>query len=324
MSEQEVAPEVQEEVVQEESVETPVQEEVTEESQAEAVEVQAESEGELKEEIEDAIEDGATEEEVLSMVKQFQLKVNGKEFTRELDLNDHDAVTKELQMAAAGRGAMQEAAEIRKAYEQELMRLKQNPWEVLEELGLDSLDLSEARINKEIERQKKSPDELEREAIQKELVEAREKAAKLEKQMKDQEDSRLYEQESVKLKTEIQVALDGHTTLHATPRITRRVAETMEWAMNNGFDDVTAEDVLPTAEKQLIEEMNSMFTDFDESAIEKYIGKSNMDKMRKKRVAEVSKKPASIADLKGESAKPVAKETKARKKMKLDDFMRRR
>ncbi len=312
--EEQVVSEIQEE--NQEVVQEPVQEEVQE--------VQAETQAELQDEVEKAIEEGASEEEVINMVKQFQLKVNGKEFVKELDLNDEEAVKKELQLAAAGRNAMQEAAELKKAYQQEIDRLKNNPWAVLKELGLDERGLVEDKIHELIEQDKKTPEQLEREQVQKELAEAREKAAKLEKQMEEREAQQLYEQESAKLQDEIKSALDAHTTLHASPKIERMVAAEMEWAMDNGYPEVTADMVLPTVEAKIERELNEMFNDFDESSIEKFIGKGNLDRIRQKKLETVTKSPTSIASLKKESSKETKVETPAEKRQRLDDFMRRR
>jgi len=289
----------------------------------EGVEVEASTEAELQEEIGEAIEEGASEEEIASMVKQYKLKVNGKEYIKEVDTNDEDAMTSILQREAAGQIAMQEAADLKKNFQQELLRLKQDPMSFLEEMGLDPMELSVDRINKQIELDKRSPEELATEKLQVELKEARDRAEKLEKQAEEREAAALYEQESVKLQDEIKGALDAHATLHASPRITRRVAETMEWAMNNGYDDVTAADVLPTVEAQMTKELNEMFSDLDEKALEKYVGAANLDKMRQKRVDDVSKKPASIAALKQEAAPKITKD-EPRKKRRLDDFMRDR
>ena len=84
-----------------------------ESSESEVVEVAAETESELKDEIEDAIEEGASEEEVKNMIREFTLKVNGKEFKRQIDLNDEEAVKKELQLGLAGRQAMQRSKELK-------------------------------------------------------------------------------------------------------------------------------------------------------------------------------------------------------------------
>lgn len=319
------APEqVEEQVISEiETEET--QEEIQEEPQAEEVEVQAESEAELKEEVEEAIKDGATEEEVASMIRQYELKVNGKTFVKEVDLADDSKVQQILQREAAGQMAMQEAAELKKAYEQELIRLKQNPWEILKELGLDERELVENKIQDLIEQDKKTPEEVERENIQKELAAARKKAEEAEKKLQDQEDQRLFEQESQKLQDEIQTALDAHTTLHASPKIKRMVAEVMEFAMDNGFDDVSAEDVLPTVEDRLIKEMNEIFGDIkDEDLIKKYLGEDSFNRIRKPVEKAPAKPKTSISELKSESAKPAPKEDKKRPKVRLDDFMRRR
>jgi hypothetical protein len=92
---------------------------------------------ELQEAVEDAIANGASEKEVKNLIKEFQLKVNGKVINKTIDLSDENALKNELQLSAAARQAMQEAANLKKLYESEVNRLKQDPFSVLAELGLD-------------------------------------------------------------------------------------------------------------------------------------------------------------------------------------------
>ena len=100
-----------EEITTPEAVETPVvesAENVTPEASAETIE----------NEVQEAIEDGATQEEVANMIRKYELKVNGKTIEKEIDLSDEAAVIEQLQLAAAGRGAMQNNAELERNFEE--------------------------------------------------------------------------------------------------------------------------------------------------------------------------------------------------------------
>lgn len=132
--------------------------EVSEEISEENVEVKAETEAELEEEIKDAIEDGASEEDVKEMIRKFTLKVNGKEFIKEIDLSDEETLKKELQLAHAGRQSMQELAELKKTYNAELQRLLEDPFAVLKELNpeFDPVKLSASQIEKYLKEQEMS------------------------------------------------------------------------------------------------------------------------------------------------------------------------
>ena len=169
--------------------------------------VQAETTSELQEEIQEAIEDGASEEEVKAMIKSFELKVNGKTFTKELDLSDEDAVKKELQMAYAGREAMQKSRELEKAYDMALEELKSNPAKFLQEMGMDFDELSYNHLKSLNEEMQKSPEELEKEQFQRELEEAREEARKLREEKEQIEYERVYAEQQKALNTESDVAL---------------------------------------------------------------------------------------------------------------------
>ena len=101
------------------------------------VAVEASTEAELEAEIEQAVEDGATEEEVQSMVRSFVLKVDGKEFTKELDLNDEDAVRAELQKAYKGQLSMQQKAEQEKLFKEFLENVQSDPFKMIKQLNPD-------------------------------------------------------------------------------------------------------------------------------------------------------------------------------------------
>ena len=116
-----------------------------------------------------------------------------------IDLSDENAVRNELQLSAAARQAMQESANLKKMYESEVNRLKNDPFSVLAELGLDPDQLAEMRIQQRIEEMKKSPEQLEREKIQIELQAAREESRKLKEERESEQFEKLKEQAAVQI-----------------------------------------------------------------------------------------------------------------------------
>jgi hypothetical protein len=303
--------------------------EINEEIEAsEEVAVDAETTEELADEVEQAIEDGATEQEIKQMVQSFELKVNGKSYTKELDLNDHEAVKSELQKALAGQQAMQRSSELEKIYEQEVAKLKSDPFAVLEELGLDPDELAELRIQQRIEEMKKSPEQLAQDEMRKELEEARAKLKYQEETAEQAKFDKLQQEAAKSLDDEISTALGAHTTLAASPSIVKRVADTMLWAMTpiadggGGYEGVTAEDVLPTVEAELKKDISSMMEQLPEEVMEAYIGSKNIERLRQKRLAKV--KDTNNLSNKKEISKSKPEEREARKKVSLDAFMRKR
>ena len=107
--------------------------------------------------VEEAIEEGASTEEVKELIETFKFKADGKDKEVTLDWNNKEDIIRRLQMAEAAPGALKRAAEIEKAYKNDVGRLQNDPWKVLEELGLDPDQLAEARITKQIEQMQKTP-----------------------------------------------------------------------------------------------------------------------------------------------------------------------
>lgn len=286
--------------------------------------VQAESVEELEGEIEQAIEDGATEQEVKDMIKEFQLKVGGKTYNKKIDLSDEAAIQRELQMAMAGRHAMQEKAELEKTYESEIRRLQERPWEVLEELGFDPLELSESKLREFVAEQQKSPEQVERERIERELVQARKEADELKRRQEEMEFAKLQQQAAAELENEIQTALDAHTTLPKSPKTVMRIADALLWANDNGFPDASVNDVLPMVEDDIKREMNDFFSELPEEMFEAYINQKNLDRYRKSRLPK-KKAPTNLNAAVKPTADSIKKEEiseEPKKRMKAKDFFR--
>lgn len=302
-----------------ESAEAQTEEAPAEESQEYG---EAAPEGQLQDVVETALANGASEKEVKSLIREYQLKVNGKTINKKIDLSDENGLRNELQLAAAARQSMQEASNLKKLYEKEVGRLKSNPWEVLQELGMDPDELAELRIQARIEEMKKSPDQIERERIQKELTAAREEARQLKEERESENFEKMKQQAAVQIESEIESALDAYKSLPKSRHIVKRIADSLLWAMDQGFENVTAEDVMPMVEKEWKEEMNRLMDDSSEDILEQMIGQRNIERMRAKRLAGMNQAPKSASSIKSTSASIQKQAEKPAEKMKQRDFFK--
>lgn len=302
--------------------------ETDEGSYDESVEVQAETTEELQEELEEAAKNGASQQELKSMIEEFELKVNGKTLTKKLDLSDKESIKRELQKAYAGQLAMQEKAELEKALQSKVGDWRNNPWLFFEELGLDPDELAELRISQRLEEMKKDPAELEREKMQKELEQARMLLKEKEEREKQLEYERMQEEAAMQLDNEISEALDAHPSLPASPRVIRQIADTLAWAITpaneggGGFDpeEVSVMDVLPSVEKEIKKEISDLMAALPEEMLDQYIGQRGLDKLKKKTIAKIKKAPKSAKSLQKPVAPKKQEKVVEKKKGRLEDF----
>jgi hypothetical protein len=299
-----------------------IQEAPAEEGSQESSE-QAAAPAPLQDAVETALANGASEKEVKNLIREYQLKVNGKIVNKKIDLSDENSLKNELQLAAAARSSMQESANLKKLYEQEVGRLRQDPWAVLQELGLDPDELAELRIQSRIEEMKKSPEQVEKEKIQKELQEAREEARRLKEERESEQFEKMKEQAAVQIESEIEQALDSHKTLPKSRHIVKRIADSMLWAMDNGYSNVSAEDVMPMVEKEWRDEMSRLMDDSPEDILEQLIGQRNLERMRAKRLNAMNTSNAkSLNAVKSTSGSVQKQEEKPKQQIRQRDFFK--
>jgi hypothetical protein len=258
---------------------------------------------ELKEAIVEAAENGASKKEIQQMIKEYEIKVNGKSKKVKIDLGNEKEVIRALQMAYAGQGAMQEKAELEKLMNQALMTGKQDPDQFLQDyLGIDPEDYMEKRIQRRIEDMKKSPEVLEKEQIMKEVAKLREELSKKENAAKEEQEIRMSQQASYELDLEIKSALEAHPDLPKTRKTVMKIADGLLWALNyrddNGqfpFKDATVHDILPSIKAEIKRENIEFMSALPEEMLEEYIGKAALDKLRKKRAAAAKVVPQNVA-----------------------------
>ncbi len=293
--------------------------EASSESSDGGIEVQAETEAELEAEVQEAVAEGADVEEIKSMIRQFELKVNGKNYTKEIDLNDPEAVQKELQMALAGRHAMQQNAQMRKDWDGDIQRLREDPAGVMAELGLDPLEFAAAHIENHLKENQKSPEERAQEARMKEFEEIKAENERMKAEKEEEARARDMAAVEQELENDILSALET-STLPKTEKTMSMIADTMLWALENGYDDVSAADVLPTVQKEIEKETKALLNSLKGTkGLEDLLGEEILGGMRKDRVAQ-AQKVNNISNIKAK-ATPELKEDKPRTRRKLSDLI---
>jgi len=314
---------------EESTVEDTSTEEGGDESSVEASSETPSTEGELKEAVQEAVANGASKKEVEKMISKFSLKVNGKTIEKEFDLSDKVAMQKELQMAAAGREAMQVKAEYEKALNTLVTRLKEDPLALAEELGLDADEMAALRLQKKLDEAKKSPEQIEFEKMQKEIEAYRRKEQERDSQLKEAEARKIQEDAIKELDEEIEQALNAYTSLpKGSPIVMDLIAKNLNWAMDNfdkfGFDkpeDVRVEHILPSVEKDLTKYMNKFFEDIPMDLYNKYLGNKASENMRQQRIKS-AKKVNNISNVEKTTATQTAEKKVDGPKISLKDFMR--
>lgn len=256
-------------------------------------------------------------------LKKYNIKVNGKSEVVELDLNDEASIVKHLQMSRAAQSKMQESANLMRNAEEFINLLKTNPRRVLEDpsIGVDLKLFAQEIINQEIDNASKSPEQLEKEKLQKELSEIKSKIEEDEKKRKSSELQRLQQEQQEKIEVNIESALKT-SDLPKTPYTVRKMAEMMLIALQNNVD-LSPQDLVPLIRKQMQVDIKDLFGAANDDVLEELIGKDRISKMRKKKVAQVQQQVAQTANqVKATGNKPGAKAPEA-KKMTMKEFLNR-
>lgn len=256
-------------------------------------------------------------------LKKYNIKVNGRNEVVELDLNDEASIVKHLQMSRAAQSKMQESANLMKNAEEFINLLKTNPRRVLEDpsIGVDLKLFAQEIINQEIDNASKSPEQLEKEKLQKELSEIKAKIEDDEKKRKSAEYQRLEQEARVKIESDFESALKG-SDLPKTAYTVRKMADYMMIALKNGVN-LTPQDLIPLIRKEMQGDIKELFGLANDDILEELVGKDRISKMRKKKVAQVQQQVAQTANqVKSTGNKPGAKAPEG-KKMTMKEFLNR-
>jgi hypothetical protein len=313
--------------IQEESAEVSqeVSEEVSEPISESAPEVQAETEAELEDEIQAAAEDGATEEEIKDMIRQYTIKVDGKELVREIDVNNEEEMIRQLQLAAKGQKSTQELAELKKTYNAGLQNILNDPFAALKSLDPDFDEMAYVTdfVNKRHAAAQMSPEEKAAAERDIELEQLRAERDRMAQEKQEREQSEQRKQLADEIQTDIMAALDSDDELIADRETIGLIANELMWAVKNGYD-MTAKDVLPTVKDQLKQQYEKAAGRFKSTdVLKKYLGKNLIEKLREERVQQAKEQVKSVKSInKDVASKPADEEANKAPGRKLSELFR--
>lgn len=264
-----------------------------------------ESAEQIEELVEESSEEQQAQEEAQkkaeqALRKKYNLKVNNKVKELELDLGNDAEVQKYLQKALAADEKFEEAASIKKGFANLIEQIKTNPLAILThpDIGVDIKALATQVLAQEMEDMEKSPEQKRIEELERKLKDKEELEKQIEEEKKQAELAKLESEAIEELDVQITEAL-AKSELPKSPYVVKRIADTMYNAMRMGYADVSVAQIMPYVEEQITGEIQALFDAAPEQTsqklLEKFVGKKNLDKYRKARVAK--SKPSSLSSL---------------------------
>lgn len=260
----------------------------------------------------------AEKKQAQKLLKKYDIVVDGKSESIELDLNDDEAVKKHLQRGKSADNRFKEASDIRKAALDFIDQLRKNPKKVLADpnINVDLKKFAQEIINEEVEQMAKSPEQRDKEKLQKELEDLKEKFKTDEENRKNAEFERLQAEQEQKLTDDISSALDTGG-LPKTPYTVKKMAEMMMIALQNDID-LTAKDVVPIIRKQMQAEIKEMLSASSDDVLEEFL-KDQLPRIRKRNVAK-AKEIATANNIKQAAVPEKSDSKEPMKKIKMKDF----
>lgn len=212
--------------------------------------------------------------------KMRKIKIDGKE-----EFVDEDSVWRDYQKYRAGEKRLSEAAKLRQETEEKLARIKEDPYSVLSELGLDPSELSEKWLRQKLEEEftEIDPREKQMRELQKRLAEyeSREKQAKEQEEMTARE--KFVESRKEALSKTLAEAMES-SVLAKNPEtqaaLLREMAMYMRAAKEQG-EDVTPQELVEHIQSNRFKQYHTLANQFEGDELIEFLGKDVVNKIRK-------------------------------------------
>ena len=256
-------------------------------------------------------------------VKKFKLKVDGKDLDEEVNLDDEEYLTKQLQLAKAAQKRMGEYATLEKQVKSFIEELRRDPKKVLSDpnVGIDVKKLAASVIEEEIANSKKSPEQLEKEKLEAKLRQIEDDRKREREEFQRREFERHQQAAYERYDVQMAQALEK-SDLPKSPYVIKKMADYMLMGLQEGLD-INPSDVLPLVREEMQNDLKEMFAVMPEEVIEKLVGKDVLNRIRKKNVAKA--KTSTPPTPSAKTGKDVgmngkAEESKVSKKMTFREF----
>lgn len=238
-----------------------------------------------------------------TLLKEYNLKINGKEKSFKLDLSNDEEVKKYLQKAMASDEVFRKSNQIEKAAQSFIAELRENPLKVLSDPNLNiprekRKQIAEMIMNEELQEMEKSPEQKEREKLQK-MYESEKKARETEKNEWTQKELARQTAEHEKyLTNEISTALDIGG-LPKTPRTVSMMAELMKMGLQEKLD-LTPKDLAPIVRNMNESDFKEIVQSMNDDQLEGFLGKEILGRIRKRNVAKAKAAETPVVQAKAE------------------------
>lgn len=287
------------------------------EAAEESVEAGSEETSEKKEEKPSKKEAKAIEKRI----KKLKLKVDGKEYDEEIDLDNDEELVRHLQLSKMGQKRAQEKTDLEKQMKSFFEAFQKDPFATMQELGQDPNKLIDDYINQQLENAKKSPEQVAHEKLQAELAALKRERETEKETLKNKELERLQQHAFEQYDMQMEQSLTK-SSLPKTPYVVKKIADYMLVGLEAGYD-VTPEDVIPLVQEEMNSDLKDMFAALPEEQVEALLGEQVLNKLRKRRVAKAQASQAAVNKPKiedsGKSAKGQEK-TEGEKKISYKSF----
>ena len=259
-------------------------------------------------------------------IKQIKGKYNGKDFVEdlpfEIDEDQAEYFQRQLQMARMGQHKAQELSQFEREVGAFLQELKTNPRKALSNpaVGIDIKQLAAEILEEEIMEAQKSPEQIEKEKLERRLKELEDEREQERQAAQQAELERLTEREFERYDNLMSSALEG-SDLPKSPYVVKKMTEYMIQAVENGID-VEPKDVIPLIRNEMLGDVQELLRSMPPEMVEQLLGNDIITALRKQRVAAAKKPPVPVKSAIKDVAKEKASEPKQpEKKMTIKDFM---
>jgi len=287
-------------------------------SAEESIEVEDQEGSESPQEIKQEIK------EQKKMLRKLKLKFNGKETEEELpfDIPEEHAeyMTKQLQMARLSQHKSQELSQFEKEVGAFLQDLKKNPKKALSNpaIGIDIKQFAAEILEDEIRQSQKSPEQIEKEALEAELQALKEEREKEKQDFSQKELERLTQAEFERYDNLMTNALNT-SDLPKSPYVVKKMTEYMIEAVENGID-VEPNDIIPLIRNEMLSDVQDLLRSMPPEMIEQILGTDIITALRKNRVALAKKPPIPVKSAVKDIGQKGEKKVEIAKQQTIKDF----
>jgi hypothetical protein len=261
----------------------------------------------------------------VSAKKKYQLKVDGQTENFEFDPTNEAEVTKQLQLARVSQKRMQQFSEYENNVKNLFDLLQKDPIKVLSDprLGVSEetrKKMAEMIINNEITEMQKSPEQKEKERLQRQYEDLKQQHEAERKAREQSEMSRLQQQYAQQFDNDISDAINS-SGLPKTSRTVRYFAEAMMFCVQNNID-LGARDLAPLIRKQTMGDFRDIVNSLPDEEFEDFVGKDNISRLRKRSIQKIKQVAATAQQVKDTGKADAPKPTQEDKKVSARDFFK--